>query len=107
MASDSDECESTGATQQVKQVVTIDVRGEDIYVAHTRDGRQTGSFVADNNSQSVDSIRKKCIPYIRQKALFLCNDVTFCDRAFLDHEWRVWLADLSKEKRVGTERSSD
>ena len=79
-------------------VVTIDVRGEDIYVAHTKDGKQTGSFVADNNSQSVDSIRKKCIPYIRQKALFLCNDVVFCDRAFLDHRWRVWLADLSKEK---------
>lgn len=91
----------------MKEVVTIDVRGEDIYVAHTKDGRQTGSFVADNNSQSVDLIRKKCIPYIRQNVLFLCNDVTFCDRAFLDHGWRVWLADPSKEKRVGTERSGD
>lgn len=91
----------------MKQVVTIDVRGEDIYVAHTKDGRRTGSFVADNNSHSVDSIRKKCIPYIRQKALFLCNDVTFCDRAFLDHWWRVWLADIGKEKRVGTEGNSD
>lgn len=76
----------------MKQVVTIDVRCEDIYIAHTRDGRQTGKFVADKNSLSVSEIRKKCIPYIRQKALFLCNDVTFCDRAFLDHKWRVWLA---------------
>lgn len=91
----------------MKQVVTIDVRGEDIYVAHTRDGRQTGSFVADNNSQSVDSIRKKCIPFIRQKALFLCNDVVFCDRAFLDHKWRVWLTTFREEKNLGTERSSD
>ena len=91
----------------MKQVVTIDVRGDDIYVEHTNGGRQTGSFVEDNNSQSVDSIRKKCIPYIRQKVLFLCNDVTFCDRAFLDHGWRVWLADLSKGKRVGTEGSGN
>lgn len=91
----------------MKQVVTIDVCGEDIYVAHTRDGRQTGSFVVDNNSQSVDSIRKKCIPFIRQKALFLCNDVVFCDRAFLDHKWRVWLTTFREEKNLGTERSSD
>lgn len=88
-------------------VVTIDVRGEDIYVAHTKDGRQTGSFMADNNSQSVDSIMKKCMPYIGRKELFLCNDVTFCDRAFLDHGWRVWLATFKEEKDLGTKGSSN
>lgn len=90
-----------------KSVVSISVRGDEIHVTAENGGRVTGQFVADNNSLSVSEIRKKCIPYIRQKALFLCDDVTFCDRAFLDHGWRVWLADLSKEKRVGTERSSD
>lgn len=90
-----------------KSVVSIRVRGDEIHVTAENGVRVTGQFVADNNSLSVSEIRKKCIPYIRQKALFLCDDVTFCDRAFLDHGWRVWLADLSKEKRVGTERSSD
>ena len=81
-----------------KSVVTIKVTDEDIYVSTERDGRVVGRFVADNNTLSVGEIMKKCIPFIRQKALFLCNDVVFCDRAFLDHKWRVWLADLSKEK---------
>lgn len=90
-----------------KSVVSIIVRGDEIYVTADNGSRITGQFVADNNSLSVSEIRGKCIPYIRKKALFLCNDVTFCDQAFLDHGWRVWLADLSKEKRVGTERSND
>lgn len=90
-----------------KPVVTIKVRGDEIHVTVEKGGRVTGQFVTDNNTLSVSEIRKKCIPYIRQEALFLCNDVVFCDRAFLDHGWRVWLADLSKEKRVGTEGSSD
>ena len=90
-----------------EHTVTIEVRGDEIHVTVEKGGLVTGQFVADNNSLSVSEIRKKCIPYIRQNALFLCDDVTFCDRAFLDHGWRVWLADLSKEKRVGTERSGD
>lgn len=90
-----------------KPVVSIKVTDEDIYVSAERDWRVVGHFVADNNSQSVDSIRKKCIPFIRQKALFLCNDVVFCDRAFLDHKWRVWLTTFREGKNLGTERSSD
>lgn len=74
-----------------KAVVTIKVTDEDIYVSAERGGRVAGHFVADNNTLSVGEIRKKCIPFIHQKALFLCDDVTFCDRAFLDHKWRVWL----------------
>ena len=90
-----------------KPVVTIKVRGDEIHVTAERGGRVTGQFVADNNTLSVSDIRKKCIPFIRQKALFLCNDVVFCDRAFLDHEWRVWLTTFKEEKDLGTERSSD
>lgn len=90
-----------------KLVVTIKVTDEDIYVSVERGGRVVDHFVVDNNTLSVSEIRKKCIPFIRQKALFLCNDVVFCDRAFLDHKWRVWLTTFKEEKDLGTERSSD
>ena len=90
-----------------KHTVTIDVRGDEIHVTAEKDGRVTGQFVVDNNTLSVGDIRKRCIPFIRQKALFLCNDVVFCDSAFLYHKWRVWLTTFKEEKDLGTERSGD
>lgn len=90
-----------------KHTVTIKVRGDEIRVTAGNGGRITGQFVVDNNSLSVSEIRKKCIPYIRREALFLCDDVVFCDRAFLDHKWRVWLATFGEEKSLGTEGSCD